>query len=306
MAGLFDSILSRDDIQSLIVDHTRESEVLEYKTASSAFTDRDKQEIAKDVSAMANSLGGVIIYGIATDATDKTLPVSIVPIEQRNIETLDRVINAQIRPPVNGLRRKVIPVDNPEVLILEVPSSEDPPHQSLYDKKYYRRSGAECLPMEHDLVALKFGRKLAPVLDLMFQPLTNPTAFSGEPPWSNEARLRVLISNTGRRIGRHLKILFRFPSSSVVRIRDINHNLQSIDDLYPGQQARQFGDDNGVYHPGMNTSVIGMGLTFAEPFMKQNVQDTLIDWTLFADEMSPKQGEVFMNDLGWLPKQEGG
>jgi hypothetical protein len=59
MAGLFDSLLSRDDIQSLIVDHTRESEVLEYKTASSAFTDREKQEIARDVSAMANSLGGV-------------------------------------------------------------------------------------------------------------------------------------------------------------------------------------------------------------------------------------------------------
>jgi len=300
MAGLFDSLSSLDDILALIADHTRKSEVLEYKTATSAFTDRDKQEIAKDVSAMANSLGGVIIYGIATDANDKTLPVDLVPIDPKNIETLDRVINAQVRPPLNGLRRKVVPTDNPQVLVLEVPSSEDPPHQSLYDKRYYRRSGAECLPMEHDLIALKFGRKLAPVLDLVFRPLDGPITFSGEPPWSNQARLRILIRNDGRRIGRHVKLLLRFPPSNVVQIIDLKHSLQNIDALYPGQQARQYGDDSGVYHPGMNTSVVELVFTFAEPFAKQNANDTLIDWTLFADEMNPKLGEVSMKGLGWL------
>jgi len=50
----------------------------------------------------------------------------------------------------------------------------------------------------------------------------------------------------------------------------------------------------------MNTSVVELVFTFAEPFAKQNANDTLIDWTLFADEMNPKLGEVSMKGLGWL------
>ena len=56
---------------------------------------KKRRKSQKDVSAMANSLGGVIIYGISTDANDKTLPVDIVQIDSRNIEILDRVINAR-------------------------------------------------------------------------------------------------------------------------------------------------------------------------------------------------------------------
>ena len=62
MANLFDSLATLDDVQALIDSGMRESEVLEYKTATAVFSDNDKREIAKDVSAMANSLGGIIIY----------------------------------------------------------------------------------------------------------------------------------------------------------------------------------------------------------------------------------------------------
>ena len=65
MLEFFDNLKTLDDIQALIDDAERESEVLEYKTASNHFDNRDKGEIAKDVPAMANSSGGVIIYGVA-------------------------------------------------------------------------------------------------------------------------------------------------------------------------------------------------------------------------------------------------
>src|SRR5258708_7393091 len=109
MKSLFDSLSSLEDVQALINDGTRESEVLEYKTASQPFSEREKREIAKDVSAMANSMGGMILYGIATNRDDKTLPENIVPIDPKNIETFDRVLNAQVRPPIRGIQRKLIP-----------------------------------------------------------------------------------------------------------------------------------------------------------------------------------------------------
>ena len=239
MPTLFDQLTSLASIDALIAEGARESEVLEYKTADLVFTDRDKAELVKDVTGMANSLGGLIVYGVATDPTDKTLPRRIVPINPRNIETLDRVINAQVRPPIDGIRRRLVPEANPQLLLIDIPESQDPPHQSLYDKRYYRRSGVECLPMEHDLVALKFGRRLSPALDLIMQPTSAPGEYQGGPPWTTQSNVRLFIQNVGRRVGREVVALLRFPAATIVRIQDVRNSLMNIDRLYEGIHARQ-------------------------------------------------------------------
>lgn len=300
MTDLFEQLATLASIEALIVERVRESEVLEYKTADAQFNDRDKAEIAKDVSGMANALGGLIVYGVATDPHDKTLPLEIVPIDPRNIETLDRVINAQVRPPVVGLRKRLIPLDQPQVLVLDVPESQDPPHQSLYDKRYYRRSGVECLPMEHDLVALKFGRRLAPVLDLVVQPVTPPSSFEGDPAWTNSCQLRLFIQNLGRRVGRDVVVLLRLPDASVLQISDHRHTLRNIDRLYDGIQARQFSDNASVYHPGSNASISEVNLKFSRAEMNRVREGPLIEWTLIADEMAPRTGTVTLESLGWV------
>jgi hypothetical protein len=277
----------------------RESEVLEYKTASSPFSDSDKKEIAKDVSAMANSLGGTIVYGVATHQKDKTLPEIIDPIDVKNIETLDRVINAQIRPPIAGLKRKAIPDQSPQLLILEVKESDEPPHQNLYDKKYYRRSGAESLPMEHDLVALKFGRKSSPLLELIFKPLSVPRPQQETPSPDGEGTVRVFVSNQGRRVARHVQYLLLFPSLDVVFVAGRSGTTQQVNQLHPPRQAQQFQNDSGVFHPGTNTSTAEIGIAVSEMFMRDHAADPLIEWRLWADEMSERSGTVTLADLGW-------
>jgi hypothetical protein len=303
MPDLFDQLTSLANIEALIAEGSRESEVLEYKTAGSPFTDREKAEVVKDLTGMANSLGGLIVYGVATDPTDKTLPVKVVPIEPKNIETLDRVINAQVRPPIQGIRKRLIPEVNPRLMLVDVPESQDPPHQSLYDKRYYRRSGVECLPMEHDLVALKFGRRLSPVLELVPQPLSAPGDYQGDPPWTVPCRLRFFINNLGRRVGREVVALLRFPASSMLQVHDFRHTLENIDRLYDGIQARQFGNHTSVYHPGMNTSVAEIDFSFAKAEKSSLAELPLIEWTLFADEMLPRTGVVTLDSIGWrLPE----
>jgi predicted HTH transcriptional regulator len=51
------------DLQSLHTNGVVESTTLEYK-ASPAVDKNNKEEIAKDISAMANAEGGQIIYGM--------------------------------------------------------------------------------------------------------------------------------------------------------------------------------------------------------------------------------------------------
>jgi predicted HTH transcriptional regulator len=98
-------------------------------------------DVAKDVSAFANSGGGVIIYGVRTDV-DKTLPVAVEGIESRNIETFDRIVNAHIRPEIPGLQRRVLIRDNLTLMVVHVPQSDEAPHQSLTD---HATTGAPAL-----------------------------------------------------------------------------------------------------------------------------------------------------------------
>jgi predicted HTH transcriptional regulator len=128
MTSLFESLNDLSEVQGLIDSGTRESEVLEYKTASQIFNNADKNEIAKDVSAFANALGGMIVYGVATDKKDKSLPAAIEPIEVTNIETIDRVINSTVYPPISGLKKKLIPKTNPKIMVLDIPASDTPLH----------------------------------------------------------------------------------------------------------------------------------------------------------------------------------
>ena len=54
-----------EDLQQLIKTETKEHLGLDYKaSASLRNNDTDENEISKDVSAFANSAGGIIIYGI--------------------------------------------------------------------------------------------------------------------------------------------------------------------------------------------------------------------------------------------------
>ena len=54
-----------------------------------------------------------------------------------------------------------------------------------------------------------------------------------------------------------------------------------------------------VYHPGMDTSIAELGLSFSAVYASQKSDEPVISWVLFADEMSPREGELFLNDLGW-------
>lgn len=118
-----------EKLNQLIQDQIEESNVLDYKAADAlAKTDGKKNEISKDVSAFANSNGGVIIYGIKEfDEKSKAhLPEKIDPVSRVDIskEWLEQVISTKIQPKIEGI--EIIPVtvneeDNTVVYVVEIP-----------------------------------------------------------------------------------------------------------------------------------------------------------------------------------------
>lgn len=69
-------------LQRFIADETEESSKLDYKAAD-ALAKHKKDDITKAVSAMANTEGGFIIYGLREHPTKKHVVEKIDPIDRR-------------------------------------------------------------------------------------------------------------------------------------------------------------------------------------------------------------------------------
>jgi Putative DNA-binding domain len=117
-----------------------ESSHLEYK-ASLAIqnTDKNRTEISKDISAMANADGGQIVYGM-TESKDH-LPTGLDGgINPKDYDGLwfEQVIQQNIQPKIEGLKILAVPkADGNHYFVVTVPRSTTV-HQAK-DGRYYRR-----------------------------------------------------------------------------------------------------------------------------------------------------------------------
>lgn len=140
------SIESEADLQKLVDGGIEESLTLEYKS-SAALTKDDKKrdEMCKDVSAMANSAGGQIIYGIEeTGHKPSRVDEGTSAI---NREWIEQVLNSRISPRIEGLLIKPIQLKSGFGYVVTVPqASSRAPHQAP-DHRYYRRYNFQAVPM---------------------------------------------------------------------------------------------------------------------------------------------------------------
>lgn len=97
------------DIDDLHHGEIEESLTLEYKRSDALSKDKEhRRELFKDVSAMANASGGIIIYGMKEidqkpDGTDEGLDPNVVTREQ-----IENVLMSNIDPPIEGLLIKPV------------------------------------------------------------------------------------------------------------------------------------------------------------------------------------------------------
>ncbi len=139
---------SIDDIEDFINNEVEENVHLDYK-ASGALDKEDKKrtEITKDVSAFANSDGGIIVYGVSEE---DHRPKGISPIDGRvyTKEWLENVIQL-IQPRIDNLKIYPVRINDLEqsIYVVKIPRSGNAPHMAR-DKRYYKRFNFKSEPME--------------------------------------------------------------------------------------------------------------------------------------------------------------
>ena len=162
------------DLRNLIFNQVEENIHLDYKSAEAlSMTVGKKKEISKDVSAFANSDGGIIIYGIKEfDESEKRhLPEAITPIDREfyTKEWLEQVINSNITPRIDGIIIEPISLDNNSndvVYVVNIKKSNTA-HQAS-DLRYYKRFNFERLAMYDYEIRDIMNRKKTPLISLTF------------------------------------------------------------------------------------------------------------------------------------------
>ena len=157
-----------NDITALIYNAAEESVHLDFKAAGSlSRDDKKKAEIAKDVSAFANSDGGIIVYGIE-EIDHKAHSLSYIDGNTYTKEWLEQVIQDNIQRRIDGL--EIFPIREEgnvakSIYVVKIPRSSNTPHMSV-DKCYYKRNNFRSVKMEEYEVRDLFYRESTPNLKI--------------------------------------------------------------------------------------------------------------------------------------------
>ena len=142
---------TRQDLEQLLANGAVESTELEFKDSRSLVRDEGKiSELCINVSALANSAGGQIIYGINENKKSKGPVVVDEGITDASItrDWISQILNARIKPRLTEYSIDQIDLHQGQMgFVISVPQTSTGPHQAP-DNRYYRRIGIEVRAME--------------------------------------------------------------------------------------------------------------------------------------------------------------
>jgi hypothetical protein len=328
-------------IQAYIVEGIEENLMLDYKAAASlAKADLKKAEITKDVSAMANSAGGIIIYGIGEDATNRHLPGDIDPIDRNQFskEWLEQIIS-NIRPKIDGIVIHPISVStspNHVVYVVEIPQSHTA-HQAT-DKRYYKRFNFESVAMEDYEIRDVMGRLQYAKIEVDFRILLRQereTSFLGSHDFlrgSQKERkiisiveLYVKVSNVGKVLGQYVEVVLDVPLDFLyddyADFRELADkpqrqiNLDERTEYFLDNTVRDYIKGGGIpgspeeYGPARYVPILpGTYMKLKKVKVTSNFEvidwaDTLLNWKAHVDNAPTYSGSIHIREIALVDKR---
>jgi hypothetical protein len=149
--------LTEGELQALVTEGKREDAQLEFKLTLPGGNDESKKEFLKDVTAMANSQGGDIIYGIREDRAnpdDAGKAVELVGISGVSADAtklwMHELLNSSVEERLVGVVIRDIALGAGKfALVVRVPKSWNSPHVVRHRNhwRFYARNSAGVYSM---------------------------------------------------------------------------------------------------------------------------------------------------------------
>jgi hypothetical protein len=199
-------------IEELVKTRAQETVQLDFKLkdnqTNGELTKKDRETLGPALSALANSAGGLLIWGIQAkrDADGVDAAQTKVPIPQlaRFRSDVVRAVGELLMPRHDGI--EVEAIDDPATagagyLAIWVDRSDRRPHRSeaAGDKRYYRRAGDSSFVMEHYDIEDAFNRTAPTELKLAVAEIRNtPGGPSGDGMTRTNHYLAFFFNNEDR------------------------------------------------------------------------------------------------------------
>ncbi len=174
--------------------------------------------VSKQVSAFATAAGGRLFLGLDDDGRpDGGVPVGVRPNGTR--EWLEDALPGTVVPPLRRFNVFEVPVGpgaERAIYVVEIPRSDDAPHQAR-DHRYYLRIAGKSRPMAHHHVLDVLARSRHPhVVVSRVDPYGEPELLESDPRGPKAmVRLRALLMNRGKTLARHVGCEFVVPRYAV-------------------------------------------------------------------------------------------
>jgi hypothetical protein len=217
MSNIFNAdSLQEQDILALIDNGAEESINLDFKAAGSLEnTESKKNELAKDISAFANSDGGVIIYGI-TEKEHKAQSLSFINGNTTTKEWIEQIINSRIQQKIQGIIIHPIRFGNDinqTIYVVKIPQSSNAPHYTS-DRKFYRRYNFQSVPMEEYEIRALYARVVKTNLEIEELHITTGSSMTSAYEFSMaNYHLGFQIKNLGATIEDRYKLEIIMPKA---------------------------------------------------------------------------------------------
>lgn len=230
---------TKDDLQRLIDNEVEESTILEYKSSFAVQNPKWREELAKDISAMANSNGGTIVFGIKQKdiGNGNAIAHRLTPIPSSEMtkDKLSQLLSSNIQPIINNLEITYISESQEGgYFIVEIPQSNTA-HQNRLTHIYYKRRNATVEAMEDYEIRDIMNRNKTPIINLEFQLIKttvnviekNYNFFPTRGIQENKSqridyRLKYRPFNNGQILAKYINYFVYIPSDIVVDKEDLD------------------------------------------------------------------------------------
>jgi hypothetical protein len=299
-----------EDIQRLIDNQIQESTNLDYKRCG-ALIEGEKHskqkiinELSKDVSSFANAEGGTIIYGIIEEGSiPKEIDEGFDPTRIKR-EFLENIIDASIKPKIDGLRIKQIELKNRNpgkvIYVVYIPQSLQGAIQAK-DYRYYQRRNFKAEPMEDYQVRDVMNRFKYPLLEpeIDFKAIRE----TGD---LHEYELNLNLVNKGVVTAKAFGMDMLFPTLYSPKLEPlllVSHTWSFKTDKpfekYYGIRFRNPESPAGFLFPGEKKIIFGGGVGLFSYKVNDKNWEESFSWkiyiTTYADDMPPKKSEYPFN-----------
>jgi Putative DNA-binding domain len=154
--------ITNEMIDAAVAVHLAETDDLDWKGELPPTKGLSEHDFVKDVAAMANSGGGVLVYGVAEVQKAANARKDVGKLSERHESTLRSVAITAISPPVFGLTFHPVGDDGGRAVIVVVPASVDAPHL-LYRGEYFGapvRNNADTVWMKERQIEAAYRARL--------------------------------------------------------------------------------------------------------------------------------------------------